>query len=1076
MDFEIYALGDTQMYWDILNGIAMLFSSSDLVSGTNGMNLSFGAFFGAMILLCVMLYKSVMNREIDIRSMLMPLFIYMILTVPKADIVIIDIYNVDAPKVVDNIPIGLALPASAVSGFSLILTKVLELSLTVIPVSSGQYDLPKMTEQGFLTPLQVLNQIRYDNVSSAYPSFQQALTELYSSCLINNSAFSPQAYERSPDATTYLLDAARQANGMVTFYVNQAGESVPKTETCSATADVLKNSLESYMNGTVDINGLIYQPFRKNSFSERLAKRISATNTYGKLNSVNGVNAYTPDQIVAMVGHATGLSSDESRNFMSSILLNPMVKTAGKCVEEYSAFALSQCTGWVTANEQWKQQGAMSGTSFLKNIKNGQNILVLVGFMLFPVMVFLLMIQGMGSMKLIGGYIGFMVSNYLWIPIATIINFYAQYEFQEALFAIKSMDPSASLTLTQAPQLYDALTEKLTIANNALGLVPVLTTMFFGGMMYGMTAISNAINPASQGYDAKINSKSAESSASIGSSSAVISKTGFSPTETMGVGNVNSKVSQAMAAASSKTISLNDQESVAMSRLQSLADKASNVEKMTVSERKGHTSGSTTGTQEVSRIGSSEDTTIATSNTHDTKTDKVSKEKTETVGEKKATSDTYSGDLSIDAAGRYTVNKGSKNEKGAGISIGGSLAAATNNNKQLSIGESNVGPDSKNPTEKSSTSEIDNLHLKNADSSTYQGSNAKYKTSSNSSSDFKAQQWNEIIQADRTGTLSTAEKQEASNLVSQVKKINEERSETLSSVMSNAISDRDISGMLNPLSGRSDAVREGLALTDKMGQERIQNWETLKQMGLENARKGGHHDQETMNSIAIFYAASLGNDTDTKIQAITSVSGVAVGNNFSNNREMFAVPNAEATQQKLKHDMGQFDSIDNNHLVNESKKLGLLAPNQTAELINGSQADTARAKGLMHQKLDGIKHVNTDGMVVLDHGKNAKEVTDFYASAKVDTSSRAPKLTDENGNLIFHKVTPQNGLAFEAPIDKQITEASDAGDEKKVAELLTKQNNALTGRTTIETADRIIEAAKKRAEDNLPSVNGGGAK
>jgi SH3-like domain-containing protein len=84
------------------------------------------------------------------------------------------------------------------------------------------------------------------------------------------------------------------------------------------------------------------------------------------LNSVNGVNAYTPDQIVAMVGHATGLSSDESRNFMSSILLNPMVKTAGKCVEEYSAFALSQCTGWVTANEQWKQQGAMSGTSFLK--------------------------------------------------------------------------------------------------------------------------------------------------------------------------------------------------------------------------------------------------------------------------------------------------------------------------------------------------------------------------------------------------------------------------------------------------------------------------------------------------------------------------------------------------------------------------------------------------------------------------------------------------------------------------------------------------------------------------------------
>jgi hypothetical protein len=84
-----------------------------------------------------------------------------------------------------------------------------------------------------------------------------------------------------------------------------------------------------------------------------------------------------------MVGHATGLSSDESRNFMSSILLNPMVKTAGKCVEEYSAFALSQCTRLGHSKRTMEATRSNEWYKLLKNIKNGQNILVLVGLCFF---------------------------------------------------------------------------------------------------------------------------------------------------------------------------------------------------------------------------------------------------------------------------------------------------------------------------------------------------------------------------------------------------------------------------------------------------------------------------------------------------------------------------------------------------------------------------------------------------------------------------------------------------------------------------------------------------------------------
>jgi hypothetical protein len=37
----------------------------------------------------------------------------------------------------------------------------------------------------------------------------------------------------------------------------------------------------------------------------------------------------------------------------------------------------------------------------------------------------MIMLQGMASKKMVAGYVAFMVSNYLWLPMAAIINFTA---------------------------------------------------------------------------------------------------------------------------------------------------------------------------------------------------------------------------------------------------------------------------------------------------------------------------------------------------------------------------------------------------------------------------------------------------------------------------------------------------------------------------------------------------------------------------------------------------------------------------------------------------------------------------
>ena len=124
--FEIFSLGDTQTFAEVLNGVAMMFSNSPILKGHGPLQLGFGAFLGAMVLFTVMLYRAVFENRFEWKTLLLPLVFYIILTVPKTSVVISDIYNVEAPKRVDNVPIGLAIPASVISGISSVLTQYIE--------------------------------------------------------------------------------------------------------------------------------------------------------------------------------------------------------------------------------------------------------------------------------------------------------------------------------------------------------------------------------------------------------------------------------------------------------------------------------------------------------------------------------------------------------------------------------------------------------------------------------------------------------------------------------------------------------------------------------------------------------------------------------------------------------------------------------------------------------------------------------------------------------------------------------------------------------------------------------------
>lgn len=1077
MEFEIYTLGDTQMYWDVLNGIAMLFNSSDLVSGTNGMNLSFGAFVGAMILLCVMIFKAVFQREFDIRSLLLPLTIYMVLTVPKATIIVNDIYGVESIKRVDNIPIGLALPASALSGFSFILTQVLEQALTVIPLQDGVGYLPKMTEEGFLTPLQVLNQVRYDDMNRAYPAFQQTVTSLYNECVVNNPSFNAQTYQQNTNSFDYLLKAAQESNGIVVINKSLAGETQQVAMGCSEAADSIRATYSAYMDGSTDIFNMLNMSIAKNSFKDRLAKRLSSVNTYGKINTVNGVNHYTPAQITDMVGNTIGITGDRAKNFMTMVTFDPLVKTAASCVENYDTFNLSMCTGWISANEQWKQSSAMSGTSFIKNLKNGQNLLVMVGFLLFPIMVFMIMIQGMGSAKLIGGYICFMMSNFLWLPLATIINFYAQMQFQEAAYILMNQDPNASLTLAQAPQLYDALSQKIAVASNALGMVPVLTTMLFGGMMWGMSAIAKSLNPADAGYNAKINSKTVKDSAPLSSGSSVLNRDGYGATTIQGVGNVNVKVEQARSAAETATRAITDKQEKIQGRLQQIADQGSNSIEHTKDTASGHKHTEGKGQLVSHETGGSNSEQFNVQDVKETDKNTVGSEKNTEVGVTRNAEVASRAAIDGGGSGKIALGSGSRIFKdskfGAEASVGGTGNLSTSANNVFKVQETNVGKDTENPTEKVSEKSQDALKIANADSKNNTGKEATYKTSNTSDYDYAATRLNEQIQNDRSGNISLTDQMESKFLLEEMKSLSRQKQEVVSSVLSNSISDRDLAGMMNNLYPRSEEIKQGLNELDRIGQDKIERWDELKSMGERNARLGGHHDQEIIEKLGVFFAATNSGNADVSMAALNAVSSVGLSSRFYDNASMYNIQRGVDDINEMNREIRSKGLTPNEVAALDKAESRNLSTEQKAAMVSAAIHETKGAVGLSNQQLKGPENNVQVDYEVLSYEQEQLRIKKAYdTDEKLFLQENSLDNKNPDGTLKAPVVAePMNGKTLKTTaIDDELKAAAESGDRNAVVEILTKENEALTGIDAQNQAERIKAAALSSVpKDMLPS-------
>ncbi len=599
--FVIYTMGESGLFASALNGVAMLFNDTSLSHGNGVGNLGLGAFFGMMLLFTVWVYNAAFKQQMDMRALLAPLIVYMILTVPKASVAIEDIYSGNV-KTVDNVPLGLALPASVASGISVVFTEIIEKAYQVVADYPTGY-MPKISEDGYVTPLKLINALR--DSASIVPSqaLLQTTKNIYQSCIVANPNFNVETYRKHENPVQYFTDAAKTSTSTV-VYVTLAttGVTTDNIMTCEGAATEVQKAMTAYLDGinnsaggATQVNKIIGDVTLYN-LRNSMIRQMTANGESAGFNpkpSAGGSN-YTINDIVNYVSLMGNTSQDNARNFMMATIFNPMLETASYCYDKADGMSgMSKCSAWISSRSQWEEKNAAAGTGFLQVMRDGQNVLIMLSFLFFPIIVLFIMIQGTSSFKLLGNYMAFTVAAYLWLPMAAIINFYIQNTLADEWIKVANATGINTLNLITGPQFYAAVSQKLSLANALLASVPVLCMMLFSGMMMGMNQIYARMNSADAGnYDAKVNNPDVAKSAPMATTNSAVTISGQNVATVNGVSQVSLSSSNTQKTASELSKSLSSQRSEIASEIASLESR------MGIENASARTNSTTTGSQE----------------------------------------------------------------------------------------------------------------------------------------------------------------------------------------------------------------------------------------------------------------------------------------------------------------------------------------------------------------------------------------------------------------------------------------------------------------------------------------------
>jgi conjugal transfer mating pair stabilization protein TraG len=480
MEFTIYTFGDVEIFRAALAGVAMVFNADGYFVSNDGVGLGALAGLGILIGLVGMLFEGVMRQRFALGEFLMLIIVFVVLFVPKFSVNVED-YNGAAIAKVDNVPLGVALPAGLISGLANEMNKKMATAFsTVYGYPSGM-----MTPQALVGPLKLLQSLSATGpVMNDYePRLGMNIRNLMAYCIAGRAGQANRwaRIRIGEDPIPKMVTEAGTQSGWA-LYVDLGGNEGMRT--CSAASSQVLDDLNTFMSAsgpTATINSVLTAAAARNS-----AATVQIANNTPYVLPVDVEQQKTALSMLAQT------EAELAVNLVRSAIFTPDISAAMACSGQSPLPEdWAKCMPFQEATLKFNVDAAAAGSFFQRLMTGGMNVLFFVWICLSPVVAVVMLMKGITGLKLAGSYLFFGAWAVSWYVGASIINFYMlkQVQYEVAMLGgIANLTPG---TLAQFLAPGGILATKIAIAGDMMASVPILMMSIMGGSMYAMTRVAD---------------------------------------------------------------------------------------------------------------------------------------------------------------------------------------------------------------------------------------------------------------------------------------------------------------------------------------------------------------------------------------------------------------------------------------------------------------------------------------------------------------------------------------------------------------------------------------------------------
>ncbi|TRZ58052.1 MAG: conjugal transfer protein TraG [Rhodocyclaceae bacterium] len=498
MNFTIYTLGDLSTLTAMLNGVAMIFNDPIFNDGgTMGGSLVRLMFMGVLagVVLAGMLNQW-RNGQGSPVVLLTVFVMWMTLGFTRTTVTVQDLYS-GAGSNVANVPMIVALPGGVFSDIGQVLGEKMQTGFSKVDAQA-----PTLTTTGFVNPLSYILALRRNMASGMQPFVYNSLRYFASDCVLGSDQMAADLYTGNDSLQSVLMDP-RYRDGFTTMYT--VTEPTGFLAGCGALADALIDNLNAWAALPLQrpaLNNMLMGGVGNNILqgAAEIGKGVRVSNG----TSLSGIDeTNVADVLMDTLGRTSAAGVTDAAKISASLAFLPGFADGLQCGTPVPGMSLTDVNTCALMSSDQDELAriteAARGSGFSRALISSMAVFQSIWIGLSPVVMLAIMGYASRGPAIFGSYLLLGVWIASWLPVAYMINYYIDLSFRQGVAQLAG--PGGTFKLAQVYSIYRVAADKISVASDLMGSVPVLTFAILSGSMYALTkaagtaARAEGINP-----------------------------------------------------------------------------------------------------------------------------------------------------------------------------------------------------------------------------------------------------------------------------------------------------------------------------------------------------------------------------------------------------------------------------------------------------------------------------------------------------------------------------------------------------------------------------------------------------